>query len=145
MNKTQVMEQLGRAIQMFAQTLTNEEALEIATVFPSYQPNKAYKVNEMFTYGVNEVGDPQLYKVVQAHTSQENWIPSENPALYEAIGLNANGYPVWSKPSGAHDAYNTGDIVDYNGTLYKSLIDGNVYSPEEYPAGWEKYEEQEAQ
>ena len=34
--------------------------------------------------------------------------------------------------------YNIGDIVDYNGTLYKSLIDGNVWSPEEYPAGWEK-------
>ena len=34
-----------------------------------------------------------------------------------------------------------GDIVDYNGTLYKSLIDGNVYSPDKYPAGWEIYEE----
>ena len=48
------------------------------------------------------------------------------------------GYPKWSRPTGAHDAYNTGDIVDYNGTLYKSLIEGNVWSPEEYPAGWEK-------
>ena len=32
-------------------------------------------------------------------------------------------------------------IVDYNGMLYKSLIDGNVWSPEAYPQGWEVYTE----
>ena len=33
--------------------------------------------------------------------------------------------------------YNKGDIYNYNGALYKSLMDGNVYPPEAYPAGWE--------
>ena len=50
-------------------------------------------------------------------------------------------YPDFVQPTGAHDAYNTGDIVNYNGTLYKSLIDGNVWSPEAYPQGWEVYSE----
>lgn len=136
-NKIQALEQLRRAVQMFAQTLTNEEAMEIATVYPSYEVGKEYKAGEMLTYGENGVGDPQLYKVVQDHTSQEDWIPSGSATLYEPIGLTEQGHPVWSKPSGAHDAYNTGDIVDYNGTLYKSLMDGNVYSPDEYPSGWE--------
>lgn len=140
MNKLQTWEQIGRALQMFAQTLTNDEALEIATLYPPYVVGKSYTVGEFITYGKNEVGDPQLYKVVQAHTSQADWTPDATPSLYEPIGLNSKGYPVWSKPSGAHDAYNIGDIVDYNGTLYKSLIDGNVYSPDEYPAGWEIYE-----
>lgn len=142
MDKLQLAEQFRRALQMFAQSLTNEQAMEIATVYPKYAVGTSYAVGEYFTYGVNEVGDPQLYKVVQVHTSQEDWLPSENPAMYEPIGLNKDGYPVWSKPSGSHDAYNTGDIVDYNGTLYKSLIDGNVYSPDEYPAGWEEYSDQ---
>ena len=137
MNKLQTWEQIGRALQMFAQTLTSDEALEIATLYPPYVVGKSYAIGEFLTYGKNEVGDPQLYKVVQAHTSQENWTPDATSSLYEPIGLNSEGYPVWSKPSGAHDAYNKGDIVDYNGTLYKSLIDGNVYSPDEYPAGWE--------
>lgn len=137
MSRLQAAEQLRKALQMFAQTLTIEQAMEIATVYPKYEVGKAYSVGEYITYGENSVGDPQLYKVVQAHTSQEDWAPDTTASLYEPIGLNDNGYPVWSKPSGAHDAYNTGDIVDYNGTLYKSLIDGNVYSPEEYPAGWE--------
>ena len=140
MDKRQATEQLRRALQMFAQTLTDEEAMEIATVYPKYEVGKAYNAGEFLTYGENGTGDPQLYKVVQAHTSQEDWTPDKTESLYEPIGLNKEGYPVWSKPSGTHDAYNKEDVVDYNGTLYKSLIDGNVYSPDEYPAGWEVYE-----
>jgi hypothetical protein len=60
------------------------------------------------------------------------------PSLYEAIGLDDSGYPIWSQPTGAHDAYNKGDIVDYNGILYESVIDGNTYSPETYPTGWKQ-------
>lgn len=130
-------EQFRKAVQLFANSLLDTQALEIATIYPKYETDKSYLVGDFFAYGVNFVGDPQLYKVVQAHTSQSDWLPSETPSLYEPIGLNNNGYPIWSQPSGAHDAYNAGDIVDYNGTLYKSLIDGNVYSPETYPAGWE--------
>lgn len=141
MNKLQMAEQLRKALQMFAQTLTDEEAMEIPTVYPSFKVGKVYKANEMFIYGVNNVGDPQLYRVVSEHTSQEDWIPNVTPALYTPIGLNNEGYPVWSRPTGAHDAYNVGDIVDYNGVLYMSLIDGNVYSPDEYPTGWEIYTE----
>ena len=48
-------------------------------------------------------------------------------------------YPEWVQPTGAHDAYNTGDIVMYNGTAYRSLIDGNVWAPDAYPQGWEVY------
>lgn len=139
MDKLQAAEQLRKAMQIFAQTLTEEEAMEIATIYPVYEVGKSYKADEFVSYGVNDVGGPQLYKVVQAHTSQADWTPDATPALYTPIGLTEEGYPIWSKPTGAHDAYNIGDIVDYNGALYKSLIDGNVYSPEEYPAGWEVY------
>ena len=136
-NMEQASEQMRKALQIFAQTLTDEQAMEISTIYPSYEVGRAYSADELLTYGINDVGDPQLYRVIQAHTSQEDWTPDATPALYTPIGLNPQGYPKWSRPTGAHDAYNTGDIVDYNGTLYKSLIDGNVWSPEEYPAEWE--------
>lgn len=138
MDKLQAAEQLRKALQMYAQTLTDEHAMEIATVYPAYEVGRAYTTDELFIYGINDVGDPQLYRVVQAHISQEDWKPDATPALYTPIGLNPQGYPTWSRPTGAHDAYTIGDIVDYNGTLYKSLIDGNVWSPEEYPVGWEE-------
>lgn len=41
------------------------------------------------------------------------------------------------QPTGAHDAYSIGDRVVYNGKVYRSLIAGNAYSPDAYPAGWE--------
>lgn len=139
MDKVQKAEQIFRALQMFALTLDDEKAMEIATVYPAYQVGKEYKADDLFTYGVNSVGDPRLYRVVQDHTSQADWTPDVTASLYAPIGLNKEGYPVWSQPTGSHDAYNAGDIVDYNGTLYKSLIDGNAYSPDAYPQGWEIY------
>ena len=46
-------------------------------------------------------------------------------------------YPEWVQPTGAHDAYNTGDRVTYNGRVYESTMDGNVWAPDAYPQGWE--------
>lgn len=139
MNKLQVAEQFRKALQMFAASLDDEKAMEVATIYDPWAVGKAYAVGEFVTYGTNGVGDPQLYKVVQAHTSQADWTPDATPALYKAIGLDDSGYPIWSQPSGAHDAYNAGDVVNRNGTLYLSLIDGNVYPPETYPNGWKLY------
>ena len=145
MTKLQLAEQFRKAVQKFVANLDDEEALEVAGVFPTYQIGKTYKSNELFVYGVNAVGDPQLYRVVQEHTSQEDWVPDATAYLYSPIGLNESGYPVRSRPTGAHDAYNYGDVVDYNGSLYMSVIDGNTYSPDEYPAGWTTYEEPSAE
>lgn len=141
MNRLQAAEQLRRALQMFTATLTEEQALEIATVYPVWEANHAYQVGDIISYGTNSAGDPQLYKVVQAHTSQDNWRPGDGTeSLYDAFGLDESGYPIWAQPSGAHDAYSAGDIVNYNGTLYQSTINGNVWSPDVYPAGWTVYE-----
>ena len=137
MNKLQLAEQFRKAVQMFAASLDDEKAMEIASVYDDWQIGKPYAIGDLVKYGTNGVGDPQLYRVVQAHTSQANWTPDSVASLYTPIGLDDEGYPIWSTPTGAHDAYNKGDIVDYNGTLYASLIDGNIWSPDEYPQGWE--------
>lgn len=138
MDKRLSAEQLRRALQIVVASLTDAQALEIASVYPAWEPNRAYAVGDIISYSTNPVGDPQLYKVVQAHTSQANWLPSGTPSLYDAFGLDDDGYAIWAQPSGAHDAYNVGDIVNYNGTLYKSVINGNVWSPDVYPVGWEQ-------
>ena len=138
MNKLQALEQMRKVLQMFAASLTEEQALEVSTIYDAWEVGKTYAIGTYLTYGENNVGDPQLYKVVQEHVSQAAWTPDATASLYVAIGLDKEGYPIWSQPTGAHDAYNTGDIVDYNGSLYESLIDGNVYSPDGYPAGWKK-------
>ena len=139
MNKLQAAEQLRRALQMFAATLTDEQAMEVVTVYDLWEEGKAYTAGQYLTYGENSVGDPQLYKVVQAHTSQADWTPDKTASLYTPIGLDDSGYPIWSQPTGAHDAYNTGDIVDYDGTLYESLINGNTTVPGSDERYWKVY------
>lgn len=116
-----------------------EKLLEISSLFPAYSVGIQYKTKDVFSYGVNEVGDPQLYQVLQDHTSAAEWTPDTATSLYKKIGVTEEGYPEWVQPLGATDAYNTGDIVSYKGVLYRSLINGNVWSPEAYPSGWEEY------
>ena len=90
MNKLQAAEQFRKALQLFAMSLSDEQAMEVATVYDPWVAGKAYTTGEYFTYGENEVGDPQLYKVVQDHTSQEDWTPDVTASLYEPIGLDDN-------------------------------------------------------
>lgn len=143
MRREQAAQQLRRALQMLAVNLPDEKALEVVTVFDPWEAGKRYVAGELLSYGVNGVDDPQLYRVLQNHTAQADWTPDTTPALYAAVGLDDTGYPLWTQPLGAQDAYNTGDIVNYGGVLYRSVINGNVYSPEVYPAGWEVYEVQD--
>lgn len=141
MNKKQMILEFRKAVQLFLGTLSADtdadKMLAVASVFPKYEIGKAYKVGDVFSYGENAVGDAQLYQVVQEHTSSAEWRPDEAMSLYKKIGVTADGYPEWVQPLGSSDAYNTGDVVSYNGTLYKSIIDGNVWSPADYPMGWE--------
>lgn len=157
--REQAAQQLRRAIQLLINTLDEDTALEVATVYPAWKVNTYYAKGQIITYGTNSVGDPQLYKVITGHTSQADWTPDTQAALFDAFGLDESGYPIWAQPAGAHDAYNIGDVVNYKGTLYRSLIngnvqapdvyaagciskrDGNVWAPEAYPAGWTLYEE----
>lgn len=132
---------IREAMDVAGANLTDEMALECVRLYRPWEVGRVLAVGEFLTYGENSVGDPQLYKVVIEHTAQADWTPDTSPSLFTPIGLDEDGYPVWSQPTGAHDAYNKGDIVNYNGTLYKSLIDGNTYSPDSYPAGWEVYTE----
>ena len=77
--------------------------------------------------------------------SQFDWLPPNLPALYTLANKSMidpedpdSGYPDWVQPTGSHDTYNKGDRVLWEGKVWKSIIDNNVWSPEEYPAGWEE-------
>lgn len=131
MNKLQMGEQFFKAVQMFAASLSDEKAMEIATIYDPWKAGVKYEENTYVTYGVNAVGDPQLYKVNpgMGHTSQADWAPDVATSLFTPIGLDDEGHTVWSAPTGAHDAYAKGDIVNYNGVLYESQIDGNTTVP----------------
>lgn len=94
-----------------------------------------YRIGEYVVY------NGTLYRTLQAHTSQADWLPDRTPSLY-TVAKNTSIDPVeiaeWIKPTGAHDAYSIGDQVRFDGKIYESLIKGNTYSPDEYPQGWKE-------
>lgn len=129
-----VAQQVNKALQMFAQTLNEEQALEIADLYPEWEPNKAYVPNQIIRYGQNADGESQLYIIIQGHNSQSNWLPKDLPALYKKIGFTPGGIAIWVQPLGATDAYKVGDIVMHKGQKWKSTAAGNVWEPGVY--GW---------
>lgn len=114
-------------IETAASTMTDEAALTAVELFPVWEVGKAYAVNDRVQY------NGTLYKCIQAHTSQADWMPSATPALWKTVSVDE--YPEWVQPTGAHDAYNKGDKVSYNGKHYVCTADANAYAPDVY--GWE--------
>ena len=119
-----------RKIEKAAALQSDEDALESIELFPKWEAGIAVATGERYQY------NGKLYKVIQAHTAQADWTPDTTPALYTEVSVVE--WPEWVQPTGAQDAYNTGDKVTFEGAHYVSLIDGNIWSPTAYPAGWER-------
>lgn len=120
-------EAIRRQIESASALQTDETALESKWMFPTWIMVTSYAVGDRVRYG------DKLYKCSQAHTSQSDWMPDVTPALWVEVSIDE--YPEWHQPTGAHDAYNTGDKVSYNGHRYICTVDGNIYALDVY--GWE--------
>lgn len=130
----QLENQRNLALTFFAETLTDAQALQVPMLFEEFDGNGvAYEVGKRILY--NDV----LYKVIQAHTSQAEWTPVAAPSLFaKVINETIDGnIPEFEQPNSTNP-YMKGDRVIFNGKVYESLIDNNVYSPEAYPAGWKE-------
>lgn len=118
-------------IETAAQSLPEADALEAVALFPPWRAGTEYTAGQKVQY------DGTLYTVLQNHTSQTDWTPTAAPSLFAKVLIpDETVIPDWEQPDSTN-AYKKGDTVRYEGTVYRSLIDGNVWSPAAYPAGWE--------
>lgn len=62
--------------------------------------------------------------------------PNHTPGLWEDIAYR-EGYRIIPDVITAGTVFAKDECGWWGDTLYKSLIDANVYTPEAYPAGWE--------
>ena len=130
MNLLELARSLRPYIEQAAQSLDDASALQAVCLHPHWAACVDYAAG----YKVQHGG--ALYKCLQGHTAQADWTPDITPALFVVVSLDE--WPEFVQPTGAHDAYNKGDKVTFEGKHYISLIDGNVYSPAAYPAGWQE-------
>ena len=130
----QLENQRNLALTFFAETLSDAQALQVPMLFDEFDGNGvAYEVGKRIMF------EGVLYKVIQAHTSQAEWTPIAAPSLFaKVINETVDGsIPEFEQPDSTNP-YMKGDKVIFNGKVYESLIDNNVYSPEAYPAGWKE-------
>lgn len=111
--------------------LTDTQAYTFRYLFPTFEIDKSYEVGERIIY------EDKFYKVITTHTSQADWTPDVAVSLFVEISDPAIEYPEFKKPINAETAYMTGDKITFEGNKYVSVVDNNVYSPAEYPQGWE--------
>lgn len=114
------------------ENISDEAALEAISLFPHWKEDITVAENARYQY------NGELYRVVQAHTTQADWTPDVTPALWVKVSLEE--YPEWIQPTGSHDAYAKGDKVTHNSKKWISDVDANVWEPGVY--GWTEYVEE---
>ena len=124
------------AVDSLIQTMTDKEAINAIVLFPIWQSGKEYNVDNRVKY------NNKLYKVLQAHTSQDDWTPDVAVSLFACLLTDEESGTIqeWTQPDSTN-GYATGDIVSYNGKYYKSTADNNVWEPGTTGAPWKECDE----
>ena len=119
---------LRHKIESLADDMDDTNAYNYPDLFPYWRVLKSYAPGERVRF------EHELYKCLQAHTSQADWTPDKAVSLWVEVTDPAIEWPAWKQPTGSHDAYSKGDKVTHNGHRWTSDIDANVYEPGVY--GW---------
>ena len=108
--------------------MTDEEILNYTDYVEKWKSGKAYSVGKRLEY------NGTIYKILQDHTSQDDWTPDVSPSLFAKVLIpDASVIPEWEQPDSTNP-YSKGDKVTHNGKTWVSDIDNNVWEPGVY--GW---------
>ena len=122
---------LRAIVEQAAVSLDDKTASEAAMLFPKLKQDGA-----LVTVGtrINHNGVIKRAAVDLWDTPENN--PDNAPALWEDISYK-DGYRIIPETITAGTAFAKDECGWWKGILYRSLIPANVYTPEQYAAGWE--------
>lgn len=114
--------------------ITDEQEKElIGLAQENAKPENSYApLQKQIEEAFSQIGS--LSEVVSKLDERVRAIESGSPQEPET----EDEYPEYVQPTGAHDAYNEGDKVTFEGEKYTCKMNGCVWSPKDYPDGWEK-------
>lgn len=116
------------AIDNLTVNATDEVALQSSLLYPKWKSGKSYVTGYRLNY------EGILYKVLQDHTSQDDWTPDVASSLFTKVLIpDENVVPEWEQPDSTNP-YAKGDKVTHNGKTWVSDVDNNVWEPGVY--GW---------
>lgn len=122
---------LRALIEQAAESLPDREASEGAMLFPRLKHDGSLiKTGTRINwYGVIKRAAADLW-------DREDTSPDSAPSLWEDLAYR-EGHRIIPEIITAGTAFALGECGWWDGVLYKSLIDANVYTPAAYPDGWE--------
>lgn len=107
-----------------------------ASTAPDILPRMQY-TGELIKSGTRiKWGDAIKRAAVDLWATEEN-DPDHAPTLWEDI-LYKDGVRIIPEVFTVGLAFAIGELGYWDGVIYKSLINANVWTPEAYPAGWER-------
>ena len=110
------------------QTADEEIAVQAVSLYPIWKHGMDYSAGYRVQY--NGV----LYLVITEHQSQVGWTPDVSPSLFTKVLIpDPDVIPEWEQPESTNP-YMKGDKVMYEGKVWISDMDSNVWVPGEY--GW---------
>ena len=122
---------LRAIVEMAAASLDDKTASEGAMLFPRLKQNGA-----LVPAGTRINWNGTVKKAaVDLWDTAEN-TPDNAPSLWEDIAYR-EGIRIIPDTITAATAFAKGEQGWWKDALYTSLLDANVYTPEQYPAGWE--------
>ena len=90
---------------------------------------------------VAAVGAVEAYAVAAGLSVAEAWralAPEGVQVPDDPEPAPAPDAPAYVQPTGAHDAYQAGDRVTFQGRVYEAVINAVVWSPLAYPQAWKE-------
>ena len=121
------------ALVTLRESATDEQALTAPALYPTWRSGVYYAA------GIRVLYNGILYKVLTAHTSQDDWTPDAAPSLFAKVLIpDETVIPEWEQPDSTNP-YSAGDKVTHNGKTWVSDIDNNVWEPGVY--GWTEQSE----
>lgn len=108
-----------------ADSLPDEVVGRMQPYFPRWDATATYAVGDRVTYGD---GDGDVYRCLQDHAAQEAWTPSDAPSLWAKVLTSTTDVLPWVQPDSTNP-YMAGDRVIWDGKVWESTIDNNVWMP----------------
>lgn len=133
MNRAEAL-RLRAIIETAAASLDDKTASTAPTLFPRLkQDGSLIKAGTRINYN----GSIKRAAVDLWDTADNS--PDNAPTLWEDI-LYRDGYRIIPDVITAGTAFALDELGWWDDKLYKSLLEANVYTPEQYPNGWELQE-----
>ena len=134
MSYIETARKLRAIIETACVSLSDKTASEAVELFPQLKQD-----NSLIKSGTRINHNGTIIRAAVDLWDTETNSPENAPTLWETLSYK-DGYRIIPEVITVGTAFSKGEIGWWNDELYESLVDSNVYTPEQYAANWTKKE-----